>query len=143
VLWWLVGAVVVLGAWLVGRAVWSPGDTVGFGRVHFEWFSDVVIFWIFGVPLCLAGGWVLGSQSKGPRWIGVALVVVTVAGLGLLTFDASFAGICFDTGQDTCVVTRPAHFAHLASPLAVLALGAGVTLWRQRRSAEHPITGQP
>ena len=132
---WVAAAVPVVFAYGFGRAVWSPGFTSGFGRVPFDWSHDILVFLVLGGAPAAIGGLLLCSKAAWRRWLGFAVIAVTATGLAGMAFFWSFAGFCLDPGEDTCVVTRPAHVAHLIAPLAALAVGWQVTLWRQRQNS--------
>ncbi len=128
---WVTAALAVTGAWLTGRAVWSPGDISGFGRIAFGWF-DVVPFLVIGAVTAVPGAYLLSSRRRGWRWAGTGLVVLATLALSYLAFLESFGGICFEPGEDVCVVTQTAHLAHLLVPLAILAVGWAIAHRTQR-----------
>jgi ABC-type branched-subunit amino acid transport system permease subunit len=136
---WVVAALVVVLAYGVGRVFWSPGVSTGFGRVPFDWPHDVFVFLTLGGIPAAAAGLLLSSPRVRRRRVGFALVTATAAGLAGMAFFWSFAGFCLDAGEDTCIVARPAHVAHLLSPLAALAVGWCVMRWRQRH-IQDPVT---
>lgn len=137
---WLAAAIPVVLAYALGRAVWSADFTAGFGRVPFDWLHDVGVFLVLGGVPTVAAGLLLSSRAAWLRSLGFVVVAATATGLAGMAFFWSFAGFCLDRGEDTCIVTRQAHVAHLFSPLAALAVGWCVTQWRQRQTVQHGTT---
>ena len=121
--WGLVTGLVVA-AWLVLDVLvdWD-GVGGGFRPIPFSLVWDVGLF-LVPLPLSLAAGLLLPDSRRAVRLAGFAALALTAAvflvGILLLAFH-----LCLDPGEP-CEPTQPGRFAHLLTPLAVIATGYAI-----------------
>jgi hypothetical protein len=130
---WAIAALFVVFAWAAGYGFWSPESPGGEFGSYFNLELPALTL-LFGAPLALAAGTLLGSDRRRGRAFGYAALVAACLVLMCLTSFSFFGGFCLDPGEDVCVTTWPSRIAELGAALACVALGWLAQDRRERRA---------